>query len=340
MGDGVADDTIALRRCTFESIASQRGINLHGRTYRITSIINIHGVPLIFNGRLNLDHATQRVCLLARYTPNPTYPDPVPPDWQGPVLLDLVVDGTRCTAADQSGLIYLERARGAVIAGCQVYGVHSGPGIYVRSTSFEENTKPFRPPLPLDTDWSDHAAVGTAFAPRLTLDPATTAPTCIRILTTDVALLGGELCHGIIVETPYKWDEPGVSSMHDHYQKHGRVKEIHNHIRGVVIAACSVQGGYYGIGLYSVAEAMICDNTMADSIRNISIQNNSRSINVLRNFLLGSSSASIHVAYGCQDIYVQQNLIEPDLAHGEGLMQTYVGCDNIHNAPNLSLIHI
>lgn len=91
------------------------------------------------------------------------------------------------------------------------------------------------------------------------------------------------------------------------------------------VSHTTVDGGYYGVMFSSVVDSKINHCTLKNNTRGISMQDGSCRNAVHFNRIIDNVSAGIHLAYGSCYNEVGCNVLESAVAHGEGLLQAYVG---------------
>lgn len=92
-----------------------------------------------------------------------------------------------------------------------------------------------------------------------------------------------------------------------------------------VIEGCVFEGGYYGLSGEGMSRSLIKGNRFSGQMRAISLQNRSNGNTVVWNDIRDNLSAAIHMAYGSCFNTVFWNTVRSVRAHGEGLIQAYVG---------------
>ena len=92
-----------------------------------------------------------------------------------------------------------------------------------------------------------------------------------------------------------------------------------------IVVGNRIVGGYYGISLSAARYNVVVGNILSFNVRNISVQNNCISNNISNNVLRDSISSAVHLAYGSQFNTISGNQIYTTRAHGQGLLQAYVG---------------
>lgn len=97
----------------------------------------------------------------------------------------------------------------------------------------------------------------------------------------------------------------------------------------VRVSHTTVDGGYYGVMFSGVVDSKINHCTLRNNTRGISMQDGSCRNAVHFNRIIDNVSAGIHLAYGSSYNEIGCNIIETMVAHGEGLLQAYVG--STHN---------
>lgn len=96
----------------------------------------------------------------------------------------------------------------------------------------------------------------------------------------------------------------------------------------VRVSHTTVDGGYYGVMFSSVVDSKINHCTLKNNTRGISMQDGSCRNAVHFNRIIENVSAGIHLAYGSCYNEVGCNVLESSVAHGEGLLQAYVGSNH------------
>ena len=86
-----------------------------------------------------------------------------------------------------------------------------------------------------------------------------------------------------------------------------------------------VDGGYYAISMEGCQRCYLRGNTVINTMRGISAQNRCLNNLIAGNQVLENLSAGIHLAYGSSYNVVWGNTVKSHRAHGEGLLQAYVG---------------
>lgn len=86
-----------------------------------------------------------------------------------------------------------------------------------------------------------------------------------------------------------------------------------------------VDGGYYAISMEGCQRCYLRGNTVVNTMRGISAQNQCTNNLIAGNSILENLSAGIHLAYGSSYNVIWANTIQSHRAHGEGLLQAYVG---------------
>lgn len=109
-----------------------------------------------------------------------------------------------------------------------------------------------------------------------------------------------------------------------HYKAHHHAG-ILTHPVEAVIEDCTFEGGYYGLSGEGLSRSLIKGNRFNGQMRAISLQNCSSGNTVVWNDIKDNLSAAIHMAYGSSFNTVFWNTIKSVRAHGEGLIQAYVG---------------
>lgn len=109
-----------------------------------------------------------------------------------------------------------------------------------------------------------------------------------------------------------------------HYKTHLNAGTL-THPVEAVIEDCTFEGGYYGLSGEGMTRSLISRNRFNGQMRAISLQNCSSGNTVVWNDIKDNLSAAIHMAYGSSFNTVFWNKVRSVRAHGEGLIQAYVG---------------
>lgn len=109
-----------------------------------------------------------------------------------------------------------------------------------------------------------------------------------------------------------------------HYKKYFNAGSLEFPVEAV-IEDCTFEGGYYGLSGEGLSRSLIKGNRFLGQMRAISLQNCSGGNTVVWNDIKDNLSAAIHMAYGSSFNTVFWNTIKSVRAHGEGLIQAYVG---------------
>ncbi|CAD5372614.1 putative Right-handed parallel beta-helix repeat-containing protein [Rubrivivax sp. A210] len=119
----------------------------------------------------------------------------------------------------------------------------------------------------------------------------------------------------------------GIDNQDVMWRRNFRAADVALPTQRCTIARNKVRGGYYGICLLGARNCSVTGNLLRDNVRNITLQDHSRSNTVRLNQCLESQSSSIHLAFGASDNLVQDNRIETARAQGEALLQAYLGVE-------------
>lgn len=109
-----------------------------------------------------------------------------------------------------------------------------------------------------------------------------------------------------------------------HYRTYFNAGTLEHPVEAV-IEDCTFEGGYYGLSGEGLTRSLIKGNRFNGQMRAISLQNCSGGNTVVWNDIKDNLSAAIHMAYGSSFNTVFWNTIKSVRAHGEGLIQAYVG---------------
>ncbi|MDO4636148.1 MAG: right-handed parallel beta-helix repeat-containing protein [Lautropia sp.] len=335
VADGVSDDTVACIAAA-RAAARQGGwlVFSHG-TYLIRGQIEIAGAiagVLGLGGRIILSNDDDRAGFLIR---NLQGAHPVTrPVW----IAHLDID-SQVFYRDQAAVFYGIDVQGVCFVENRIRNIRIGRAIYLRSMLSED----VAPGAPVPAQAEGHRGAGRRASCRSLVRHMAAQPDVDELLAMVCASgpLRGVMCNvvagnqiematadrGIGIEIEAERTYPsGEHAPMQTWLKNFMVAGIPVPARGNVVVGNRVTGGYYGLSLSGAGWGLVQGNHLQGQMRSMSVQDSSCANIIVDNQAIDSESSSIHLAYGSSDNVIAYNEIRTARAHGEGLLQAYVGC--------------
>lgn len=291
IGDGQADDTLALQRLLDHARDAGAEVHITPGVYAISAYLRVrHGLHSILGrgGVIRCVESRQNAGLLLAGIAL----------GESENVLDLRIEGLVIDAAMRErpvNAIHGQNCRACRIVGNRIVNLRAGCGVLIQS----------------------QAAGRQAAADNLIVDN----------VIEGTAGQHDTPWWGIFLNAERSFVPP-AHDQDEQWKAHFFAADAVLPITGHVVRGNRITGGYYGIWLMAARDCRVQNNDTRDNVRNISVSDCSQDNLVVANRCQESLSSAIHLAYGSRHNRIAGNRITSARAHGEGLLQAYVGVED------------